>query len=113
MKAAEESDNSVQSLVNLIICKLLESLSELIVTVECDKMRCLRALIHKVLKTQISSFLKPHVIIECFLDQIIHLALELEELKCELIWVLQVLLILDDLGALQQDVRVHLVNDVD
>jgi len=76
-------------------------------------MRSLRALIHKVLETQVSSFLKPHVIIECFLYQIIHLTLELKELEGELVWVLQVLLILDNLGTFQQDVRVHLVDDVD
>lgn len=76
-------------------------------------MRSLRALIHKVLETQVSSFLKPHVVIECLFYQIIHLTLELKELEGELVWVLQVLLILDNLGAFQQDVRVHLVDDVD
>ena len=76
-------------------------------------MRCLWALIHKVLETQVSGFLKPHVVIKCLLNQIVHLALELKELEGELVWVFQVLLILDNLGALQQDVRVHLVDDVD
>ena len=88
MKAAEESNNSIKSLVNLIIGQLLESLSELIVTIKCDKMRCLGALIHKVLKTQVSSFLESHVVIECLVNQIVHLALELQELEGELVWVL-------------------------
>ena len=113
VKAAEESNNSVQSFINLIICQLLESLSELIVTIERNKMRCLGALIHKVLETQVSGFLKPHIVIECLLNQIVHLALELKEFEGELVWVFQVLLILDNLGALQQDIRVHLVYDVD
>lgn len=99
MKAAEESNNSVQSFIYFIICKLLESLSELIVTIECYKMRCLGALIHKILETQVSGFLKSHVIIECLLNQIIHLALKLKELESELVWVLKVLFILDNLGA--------------
>ena len=64
-------------------------------------MRCLGALIHKVLETQVSSFLKPHVVIECLLNQIVHLALELKEFEGELVWVFQVLLILDNLRALQ------------
>ena len=75
-------------------------------------MRCFWALIHKVLETQIPGFLEPHIVVKCLLDQIIHLALELKELQGELVGVLQVLLILHDVGALLQNIRVHLVDDM-
>jgi hypothetical protein len=112
MQAAEKTNNGIEFLVNLVICQLLKPFSKFVVAVERNKMRCFITIIHKVLETQISGFLKPHVIVERLLNEVIHLALELQELDRELDWVVFVLCVLHNLASLLHDVGVHLVDDV-
>lgn len=113
MEAAEQSNNSIESLVDLIVCQLLKPLSELVIAKECDVVRSFGTIIHEILETKVSRLLEPHVITESFFNQIVHLGFELEKLESKLIWIFQVFLVFDNLGPLLQDVGVHLIDDVD
>lgn len=50
MEAAEEPDNSIQFLVDLVVRELLEPLLELVVAVERDVMGCPLTLVHEILE---------------------------------------------------------------
>jgi len=112
MEAAEEPHNSVQLLINLVIRELLETLLELIVTVERNIMGCPFTFVHEILEGLISVLLEFHIVAKSLLDKIIHLSFELKKFCGELERVFQVFLILDDLLSLLHDVWVHLVDDV-
>jgi hypothetical protein len=97
METAEESDNIVKPLFNFDVTELLESLLELVVTVEGNVVRSLIALVHEILEGHISCFLELHVVVKCHLDEDIHGGLELEKFGGELEWVLPVIVVVHNL----------------
>jgi len=112
MEAAEESHNSVQSLLNFIITLRFQTFLELVISVKCNKVRSLVAFIHKILKCHISSFLKLHVILKCILDDLVHLLFETKQLCSELQWVFEIVFIFDNLSTFIHDKWRHFIDDI-
>ena len=84
MQAAEQSNDSIQFLVDLIIWKLLEPFFELIIAVESYVMWGSLAIIHEILEWLVSILLEFHIIVKSLFYQLIHLVLKLKELSCKL-----------------------------
>jgi len=64
MKATEETNDCINSLIDFFLAYLFHSLFELVINIESHVMRRLITLIHESLERAISCFLKLHVILE-------------------------------------------------
>lgn len=73
VKTAEEAHYSVKSLVDLNVTKLLKTLLELVISVKCDVLRSLVALVHELLEALVSGLLESDVVVESYLNQLVHL----------------------------------------
>jgi len=67
--------------------------------------------IHEVLERRISSLLEFHVVLETFLQHLVHLELQVQKLLRKLNRLLKKLLILHDLFTTRLDVRDHFLDD--
>ena len=112
MEATEQLDDCFDLNLNFILTELLEAFDEFVVHIECNVLWSFVELIHEVLESNISSFLEPHIILECIWDHVIDFFLKFQKFQGKFYWVLLVFFVFNDFPALFHDEWVHFSNHV-
>ena len=111
MEAAEELNDLLNVLLNLVHGLLLEGRLLAVVEEQSDVLRSLVELVHECLEGLMTRLLKAHVVVEGVGDQLVNFVLEIEQLLHHLEWLGLQILRKHDLLSLGLDVWVHLLDD--
>ena len=110
VQALKQPNYGIHPLLDLPLIQPLQPLPLVIVAIPSYELRGLPKLIHKRLKTHISSLLKPNVVLKTLLNHQIHLRLQVKQLLSKLNGILAQGLIRNYLLTPTLNVRLHLQN---